>query len=181
MAVAVAYLSAGMFGQLPLGTDDVLVVDVSERAVRNGSTDPAEVRRYVNADVRVFRRQGLHAKVFVLGDTLIVGSANVSKRSSSGGLIEAAYLPRTRRDVSTAREWISAELTTRPVTVEYLDRVSAMVPARAPIGPSRHGSEEPGDWPDPAAVHVHVGVVAPTTWRKSTNLKVRAALFDLFR
>jgi len=143
--LAVAYVSPGMFARLTLGAGDALVVDVSERAVSNGTTDPREVRKYLDAGVNVFTRQGLHAKTYVLGDKLIVGSANASSLSSSGTYIEAGYLSSRSTDVKAARDWILNSLATTPVTANYLERVVKLMPPHPSWGrnaPRRSPHEE---------------------------------------
>lgn len=75
---AVAYLGAGAFDMLPMSVGDTLVVDCSPLTAAAGATSPAEVGRYLDAGVDVYRWDGLHAKVYVLGDTAVVGSANAS-------------------------------------------------------------------------------------------------------
>jgi phospholipase D-like protein len=89
--VAVAYLSPLATGLLPLKKDDVLVVDMSIRAAKSSQTDPREIRKYKKAGVRVYWTPKLHAKVFVLGDKVVVGSTNVSKKSNEY-LQEAAII-----------------------------------------------------------------------------------------
>jgi hypothetical protein len=115
---AVAYLGTGASKLLPLKKEDRLVIDMSLRAVRSGVTDPREVRTFLRRGVEVFSRETLHTKFFVLGNTVIAGSSNVS-RHAKDVLDEAAVLT---DDGATVRRAISVfeDLCTEPVRKEYL-------------------------------------------------------------
>jgi hypothetical protein len=111
----VAYLGANASELLPLNEGDELVVDMSLRAAKSSQTDPREVRKYIDEGVSVYSCANLHAKVFVLGDTLVVGSANVSQRSRDY-LAEAALITNAPVIVKSARDFvqsISLDLVTR--------------------------------------------------------------------
>ncbi len=112
--VAVAYLARGASKLLTLGEDDVLVVDMGDASVKTGRTDPQEVLSYLKKGVRVFSIENLHAKVFVLGRHVIVGSSNVSGHSRDN-LVEAAIEsvdPKLRASITA---WIES-LSIAPVT-----------------------------------------------------------------
>lgn len=79
--VAVAYFGSDGANLLPLKKGDILVVDASEKTVRNGSTDPKALHILLDKGVRIYSKERLHAKVMVLGDTVFVGSTNVSTNS----------------------------------------------------------------------------------------------------
>ncbi|MDO8127802.1 MAG: phospholipase D family protein [Candidatus Brocadiales bacterium] len=116
--IAVAYLGKGACKLLPLGRGDSLLVDMSEGAVKSGQTCPEEVEKYYKRGVSVYTRENLHAKVYVLGDKLIVGSANVSQRSRHT-LLEAGLLCQNRDVLTLARGWVKS-LMLEPVTSGYL-------------------------------------------------------------
>jgi len=116
--VAVAYLGRGAHEILRLGKGDSLVVDMSEGAVKNGSTDPREVEWYVKKGVDVYTFQDLHAKLYIFDKTLIIGSPNVSKHSQDD-LIEAALLCRDNDALTQARSFVK-RLQLEPVTRELL-------------------------------------------------------------
>lgn len=103
--IAVAYLGAGASGRLPLPKGSRLVVDASERAVASGQTCPAELRQLLKRGVRVFSVPNLHAKVFVLGRSAFIGSANVSNRSASQ-LVEAVIRTTEVSVVRSARDFV---------------------------------------------------------------------------
>lgn len=80
--VAVAYFGTGAAEMLPLKAGSHLVVDASDRAMKSGQTNPAELLKLYEKGVKVFSCKDLHAKVFVFGKTAYVGSANVSSNSA---------------------------------------------------------------------------------------------------
>lgn len=86
--VAVPFVGQGSFSRIRLRRGDVLVARCDPATVRAGLTDPRELVKYVKAGVEVHSATALHAKVFVLGRTAVIGSSNISA-SSEGSLIEA--------------------------------------------------------------------------------------------
>lgn len=86
--VAVAYVSASRW--LRLGSDDVLVVNTSEPAMRQGATVKQALLDYMAAGVRVYGDSRLHAKVMVFGGVAVIGSSNLSARAARAQSIEAA-------------------------------------------------------------------------------------------
>jgi hypothetical protein len=116
-AVAVAYFGDGASRILPLKRGSTLVVDASKSAVQAGQTKPSELIKLIRQGVRVYTVGNLHAKVFVLGDRVVVGSNNAS-RSSANGLIEAAIVTRARSAVAACRAFVES-LTGEPITVKY--------------------------------------------------------------
>lgn len=103
--VAVAYFSKGAARLLPLAEGSRLVVNASEAAVKAGETHPADLKKLQEAGVRIYSSPWLHAKVFVFGETVFVGSANVS-RNSSDNLDEAMIRTTENRAVKAARAFI---------------------------------------------------------------------------
>ena len=103
--VAVAYFGAGSSRRLPLPKGSLLVVDASKRAVASGQTCPADLTRLLNRGVSIYSVPNLHAKVFVVGRTAFIGSANVSKNSAEE-LIEAAVRTTDPSVVSTPRQFV---------------------------------------------------------------------------
>lgn len=104
-AVAVAYFGKGASRLLPLAKGSRLVVDASERSVASGQTCPADLIRLVKRGVFVYSVPNLHAKVFVLGRTAYIGSANVSSHSASQ-LVEAVIRTAERDAVCAARQFV---------------------------------------------------------------------------
>lgn len=79
--VAVAYFGKGGAERLPLSKGSSLLVDASDNAVTNGITCPEELLKLYYKGVRIFSKENLHAKLFIIGKTLYVGSTNVSLNS----------------------------------------------------------------------------------------------------
>ncbi|SOE59129.1 hypothetical protein SAMN05414139_01479 [Burkholderia sp. D7] len=86
---AVAYVTDSEL--LPLGQDDVLIVDASDASIAAGRTDAVTLEGYLGAGVRMVSIANLHAKVFVLDGIAIIGSANASRRSANH-YVEAAVM-----------------------------------------------------------------------------------------
>jgi hypothetical protein len=86
---AISYFGKGGAGRLPLKAGDELIVDMSTQALRQGLTDPREIRKLMRDRVHVYSRSLLHAKFILGAGWLITGSANVS-RNSEEFLEEAA-------------------------------------------------------------------------------------------
>lgn len=102
---AVAYLGSGGADYLPLRAGDELVVDLSFGAVKQGVTDPREIKKLIKRGVHVFTRSNLHAKLVVIDDVVIASSANVSKNARSY-LDEAGILSTSPTVVKDARRFI---------------------------------------------------------------------------
>lgn len=116
---AIAYFGQGGAEMLPLRDGDRLIVDMSPATVRAGGTDPREVGKLIRRGVQAFTRRNLHAKVVVADNSVISGSANVSKRSQHL-LDEAAIITNDQSAVRRAREFID-RLCTEPIRPEYLE------------------------------------------------------------
>lgn len=104
--VAVAYFGKGASKFLPLPKGSRLVVDASKGAVEAGQTCPDELLKLHRKGVKIFSREHLHAKVFVIGKTAYVGSTNASSRSRDV-LLEAIVETTDTASVSAAREFVS--------------------------------------------------------------------------
>lgn len=115
---AIAYLGTGGSTLLPLREGDRLVVDMSLPRVRAGSTDPREVKKFLQRGVEVFSRTSLHAKFLVIDEVVIAGSANISRHAKEH-LDEAAILTNDPAAVRRARATLE-QLCTEPVRRDYL-------------------------------------------------------------
>lgn len=117
---AVAYFGKDGANLLTLKAGDTLLVDMSLRAVRQGVTDPREIKKLMKKKVQVFSRGGLHAKFYLIDNALVCGSANVSVRSSQV-LDEAAVLTCDKTAVRIARAYLR-KMCSEPVTEPYLKK-----------------------------------------------------------
>jgi hypothetical protein len=138
--VASAYLGTGASDEIGLGQGDVLLVALSERNAKNGSVSPHEISRLCDLGVEVFVEEYLHAKVYLMGDVLAVGSPNLSSNSISS-LNEALLITRDRAAVRAARLWFKATCTT-PVTPKWLEKCKQFYkpPRRGPGASTRKDS-----------------------------------------
>lgn len=85
---AIAYVTEN---HLSLGCGDILVVDASDGAIKSRATS-AELLTTLDAEgVEIYSLPGLHAKVALLDDVAVIGSAN-SSPNSEGHLIEASLV-----------------------------------------------------------------------------------------
>jgi len=136
---AVAYIGAGAARLLPLRKNDLLVVDASTGSVKSGRTDPKELLKFVRREVRVYSREGLHAKVVACENVAIVGSANASSNSEQV-LNEAVVLTSSRAAIKSARDYVRSLCVYElgPKELAALSRL--FVPPRKPKGPARRGS-----------------------------------------
>jgi hypothetical protein len=100
---AVAYVSSDDPIQFTDG--DVLVTNASEGAIRAGQTSAVVLQRAVKAGAAVVSVPDLHAKVWILGDTALVGSANCSG-SSETRLLEAALVSQRADIVAQAMQLV---------------------------------------------------------------------------
>lgn len=115
---AIAYFGSGGSDFLPLRSGHKLVVDLSISAVKQGVTDPREIKKLMMRGVEVFTRSSLHAKVVIIDDAVIVGSANVSTNSRRN-LEEAGILSTSKSSVQEASRFVR-ELCSEPVLEGYL-------------------------------------------------------------
>lgn len=94
--VAIAYVTKDLIG---FRSGDVLICDASSAAVRSGETDAKLLVKLGRRGVELFSCAGLHAKVLLLDDVVVVGSGNMSA-SSLSVLVEAAIITDTTSIVS---------------------------------------------------------------------------------
>lgn len=104
--VATAYLGRGSAEWFPLRKGDTLLVALSLATARGGQVSPMDVLAFRERGVRVFRLDILHAKVYLLGRTVIVGSPNISA-TSRDELHEAGLCSTDPILVEDARRWFN--------------------------------------------------------------------------
>lgn len=105
--VAVAYFGQGGSKMLPLKKGSKLVVDASEKAVKTGQTSPEELLLLYNKGVNIYSHSNLHAKVFVIGNQLFIGSTNVSQYSAKT-LREAVLTSKETGLIKEAKSFIES-------------------------------------------------------------------------
>jgi len=138
---AVAYFAQNGAKLLPLRKGHKLVVDMSIGAVRQGVTDPREVRKLMKRGVQVYSRGTLHSKFIIFDNALLVGSANISFNSRDN-LDEAAILTTDPAAVRRAKTFFLDHMCVEPVGEEYLKTcIKAYRPpsSKAAAGQARSG------------------------------------------
>ncbi len=105
--VAVAYYGKGAANLLPVKSGSILVVDASEKSVKCGQTCPAELIKLYKQGVRIFSYENLHAKLFIVNNSLFIGSTNVSG-SSSERLKEVLLKSTDKKTIADAKNFIES-------------------------------------------------------------------------
>ncbi len=82
---AIAYVTTS---HLHFKEGDLLICDASDRAIAKGMTAANILRNLIRNNVDLYSLSDLHAKVAVIGNMSLIGSANMS----NSGLCEATYL-----------------------------------------------------------------------------------------
>lgn len=97
---AIAYV--GNFPPITFKNGDVLVVDASDESIKTGRTSAKTLSAFHKAGVELWSRAKLHAKVMLLDDWAVIGSANASQQSKTT-YTEAAIIT-DRPDVASQVE-----------------------------------------------------------------------------
>jgi phosphatidylserine/phosphatidylglycerophosphate/cardiolipin synthase-like enzyme len=125
---AIAWVSSS--NRISFGTGDRLVVDASDHAVRQGLTSAEVLRQAADDGAELRSRPGLHAKVMVIGRTLVVGSMNASKRSD-GRLAEAATLTTDLDAVASGLGWVEDLFdASEEIDEDFLKRIEGIDPVK---------------------------------------------------
>jgi hypothetical protein len=144
--VAVAYFGQGGAKLLPLRNGGRIVVDASEGAVKSGQTCPAELMKLLKRGVQIYSRKNLHAKIFIFGTRMFVGSANVSMHSAHA-LREAMIITTDKNAVAAARNYIR-DLCIQEIGPETLSRLAKIYrPPRLPGGGGKANQRGSTDLP----------------------------------
>jgi hypothetical protein len=107
---AIAYLTNA--DALKLKEGDILICNLSRRALATGSSNPHVAHRLAGDKVTIYSHPDLHAKVIVADQYLFVGSMNASNNSKDTldeGAIETTESDARRR----ARSWIRGTIQKR--------------------------------------------------------------------
>lgn len=113
---AIAYLGSNapeLLQQFQKG--DVIVCDASDATIKNGGTSIEAIKKLRSRGVIIYSHTSLHAKVLVIGRTVVVGSMNAS--SSSTNLDEAAIVSTTPTEVIAAKRFVQ-DLTKKSVLID---------------------------------------------------------------
>lgn len=75
----IAYVTSD---KLELTKGDTLICDASTFAIKFGETSAKTIETYFNRGIKIFSNQQLHSKILLTDTFLVIGSANLSKRSA---------------------------------------------------------------------------------------------------
>jgi hypothetical protein len=133
--IAVPYFTCD--NDLIFDKNDVLIVNASIGAIKLGQTDAKTLRRAYNAGANIFSCDNLHAKVYVLGTTVFVGSAN-SSMSSRNSLIECMASSSDPHAVSEAVSFVlDLQKQSNKVDEKFLKSIEKIPVEKRPSSPSR--------------------------------------------
>ncbi|MEN6433122.1 MAG: phospholipase D-like domain-containing protein [Smithella sp.] len=129
--VAIAYVTDAEL--LPLQSGDLLVTDASDAAIAGGRSSAAVLANYLELGVALFSLDNIHAKVAILDDWAVIGSANASQNSATY-YVEAAVITDRPDIVGQADKFVlSLAKSSTPINKPFIDRISA-IPVVRPAG-----------------------------------------------
>ncbi|MCP2090035.1 UNVERIFIED_ORG: hypothetical protein J2Y81_006122 [Paraburkholderia sediminicola] len=157
---AIAYVTESRL--LPLGAGDVLVVDASDASIAGGRTSAEVLAGYLTAGASLFNVPNLHAKVLVLDDWAVIGSANASQRSNNY-YVEASVISDRPELIGQAEQLIgSLAASGGVIDSEFIARIRQIPVLIPPDPPSNRASS-----------HTKVQTGAPKYWLISTREDAR--------
>jgi len=116
--IAVPYIGKGGAASLHFRKGDILLCALTEANARNGVVCPEEIEKLQAKGVKVYIRENLHAKIYLLGRTAIVCSASLSDNSANY-LDEAGAMTTDRTVTPGINQWFKERIG-QPVTPEWL-------------------------------------------------------------
>jgi len=125
--VAAPYFGTGATTLVNLPPHSILVVKFDRETVGAGQVDPREIVKAIKKGVVVHACANLHAKVFIFGNTAVIGSSNVS-RNSDRHLLEACVETTEKQVVANAKRFVRSLMGDK-VGLEYAE---GMIPFYRP-------------------------------------------------
>jgi len=116
--VATAYLTSNAFDKVPLKKGDILLVAMCKRNLECGSVNPYEVEKYYNKEVKIYNLDNLHAKIFLFGNIVVIGSSNLT--SNSENLVEAGIITDSSKVILAAKQFFK-ENCIEPISIGYIN------------------------------------------------------------
>jgi hypothetical protein len=111
------YATEGADRLLPMAPGSVLITAFTLDNIRSGSVSPAFIHKLIESSgVRVYENAHLHAKVFVIGDRAIVGSANFTANSPN---LDEACIETDDKQVVKATIAMIEGMRTGEITAKY--------------------------------------------------------------
>lgn len=102
VSAAISYVTSI---SLPLKKGDNLICDGSPKAISSGVASAKSLKHYQHKGVNIYSVEGLHAKMLITMDSLVIGSANLSENSKS--LVEASIYTTNKSAIAQAHAFIS--------------------------------------------------------------------------
>ncbi len=134
LRAAIAFVTAR---HLDFRDGDVLVCDASDQAIKGGLTAAPVLRAFVNQQAEVYSYQGLHAKVAVIDDKTLIGSANLSENACVT-TCEAALLTDDSQIVGLVQGFIEkVKHEADEVNEAFLKRIESLPVIAQVAGPAR--------------------------------------------
>ena len=127
---SIAYVTDDRF--VKFGKGDVLVTDASDRAVMSGQTSAEVLKAAVKRKAEVVSIPGLHTKLYVFDNQVIIGSANLSKGSEK--LTEVALFTDQPSTLSASRCLIeNLRASGDPVDDAFISRIINLPVEKLPL------------------------------------------------
>ncbi len=121
---AIAYVSSSDY--LTFGKGDLLICDASDQAIKSGETSAAVLEHFYEGGAEIYSCQNLHAKVLVFGQSVLIGSCNLSE-SSAKALSELAVVTSDTSTRSQALAYIHhIKRFSEVVNAPFLKRISQL-------------------------------------------------------
>jgi hypothetical protein len=122
--IAVAYLTD--YSEIFLKSNDYLIVDASDEAIKAGQTSAQALDTLFKRGVRIYSLPKLHAKIYVMDNYVIIGSMNAS--SSSRNCLKEGAVVITDEELAEEAKAQVLELQEKaePINKSFLDRIATI-------------------------------------------------------
>ncbi|MDP3929186.1 MAG: hypothetical protein Q8R57_09195 [Bacteroidota bacterium] len=120
--VSVPYFGEGASKKLPLKKGSLLVVNAEKQTIATAGTSPNDLISLKSVGVEIHSNALNHSKIYVVNNTLFVGSANATNNSSEN-LKEAIWVSKNKIEIEKAIAFIKS-LKVNPIGDEQLISLS---------------------------------------------------------
>lgn len=135
---AISYVTAR---HLNFREGDLLICDASDEAVKSGLTSASALRSFFDQGAEIYSFDGLHAKVAIIDDCALIGSANLSENAGVG-TCEASLFTDDSQIAGLIQGFVeNVKSESIQVTEEFLRRIEALPVVRTP-GISRRSKKK---------------------------------------
>lgn len=151
--IAVAYVSKS--DAIEFGKGDVLICDASDHVIASGQTSAEVLHKAFKNGAQVYSLPGLHAKLYYLDGTVVIGSPNVSA-SSEHNLIEVALITDHPQVIQQALNLLEElENQSDAVDKQFLTRIAKIAVTRR-FPPTKRRPEKPPPRPKPQKYRIWI-------------------------